>query len=1078
MYTPQPDSKMKTKIFRRFPVVAVFSCVLAFSFATARRALSQESSAVPFPEMQWRMIGPFRGGRVVSVTGVPGKPNEYLFGSVDGGVWKTTNGGVTWFPIFDSQPIASIGAVAVAASDPQTIYVGTGESDMRSDISYGDGMYKSTDGGGTWRNIGLRDSQNIGRILIDPHDPNIVLVAALGHAFGPNAERGVYRSTDGGASWAKVLTKDNDTGAIDLAWDPENTSIVYAAMWQTRRPPFSSYAPINGPGGGLYKSTDSGKTWAQITDHGFPSEGLGRIGIAIPRGQKGKRVYTLVDAKEGGVYRSDDAGENWRRVSSDHRVWQRGWYFGGITTDPANPNIVYISNTAMYRSTDAGEHFEPIKASPGGDDYHSLWIAPDDPQRMILGCDQGAAISVDGAISWSSWFNQPTAQFYHVTTDNRFPYRVYGSQQDSGTAAVRSRSDYGEITFRDWSPSGGEESGYIVVDSTDPNIVYGGGPFGALRRFNWATRQSFDISPSAIRFHDEKLRFTWTSPLVSSPKDAHVLYFGAQFVLRSNDQGQSWQAISPDLTLRNPSPSAETAREGGSKNDANSSKEARGVVYTIAPSPVRAGEIWAGTDNGLIQLTVDDGEHWSEVTPPEVADWSMVSLIEASSHEADTAYAAVDRHQVDDFHPYIYRTNDAGKTWQKIVAGLPEDAYVHAVREDRIRKGLLFAGTESGVFVSFDDGTHWQPLQNNLPVTSVRDLAIHGEDLVIATHGRSFWILDDIAPLREWNDRIPGEEAHLFKPPHAIRIRRSENRDTPMPKETPAGSNPPAGAILDYFLKSSAAQEVILEVHDQQGNLIRRFSSEDKAHELDEPLEIQKDWLPKFEPLSKSSGMHRFVWDLRYSPPAAQHSEYSMAAIIGAGTVVEPQGPLVLPGNYDISLKVGVQTYRTALTVDMDPRITVAHDNLTKQLALEQKIDAALTKATDSAQAVASVREKLESLKATLNSKAGANQFIATIDQFDQRAKAIHGNDEAQWPAEPGGLLEVDRNLATLAVSVGSADSAPTATSETGFEQNTKTLNELLEKWESLQKDIADLNKQLRDSGYPGMTPPSGGAVD
>jgi photosystem II stability/assembly factor-like uncharacterized protein len=1081
VYTPQPDSKMKIRnnqLLRRLPFVVLFSTALVFSFA-ARRAFSQEPAAPSFPEMQWRMIGPFRGGRVVAATGFPGKPNEYLFGTVGGGVWKTTNGGVTWTPIFDAQPIASIGAIAIAPSDPQTIYIGTGESDMRSDISYGDGVYKSKDGGATWRNIGLRDSQNIGRILIDPHDANMLLVAALGHAFGPNTQRGVYRSTDGGATWTKVLAKNDDTGAIDLAWDPANTSILYAAMWQTRRPPYSVYAPTNGPGSGLYKSTDSGTTWTQITAHGFPSEALGRIGIAIPPGQNGKRIYTLVDAEEGGVYRSDDAGENWRRISSDHRVWQRGWYFGGITTDPRNPDVVYISNTAMYRSTDGGEHFEPIKGSPGGDDYHSLWIARDDPQRMILGSDQGAAISVDGAITWSSWFNQPTAQFYHVTTDNRFPYGVYGSQQDSGTAAVSSRSDYGEITFRDWSPSGGEESGYIVVDPTNPNIVYGGGPFGALRRFNSTTAQSFDISPAAIRFHDEKLRFTWTSPLVSSPKNPHVLYFGAQFVLSSSDQGQSWQAISPDLTLRNPGQVAGVSKDSESEKDANSSKEdARGVVYTIAPSPVREGEIWAGTDNGLIQLTLDDGAHWSNVTPPDLADWSMVSLIEPSSHDADTGYAAVDRHQIDDFHPYIYRTNDAGKTWQKIVTDLPQNAYVHAVREDPVRKGLLFAGTETGIFVSFDDGAHWQPLQNNLPVTSIRDLAIHGDDLVIATHGRSFWILDDIAPLREWNDKISAEEAHLFDSPHAIRIRRSENRDTPLPKETPAGTNPPAGAIFDYFLKSSSTLEVILEVHDQQGNLVRRFSSEDKAAELHEPPEIQKYWLPNFEPLSKSSGMHRFVWDLRYSPPAAAHREYSMAAIIAAGTVVEPQGPLVLPGNYDVQLKVGRQTYKATVTVDMDRRVTVSRESLSKQFALEQKIDAVLTKTTDTKQAVAGIREKLKALKTSLSAST-EKPLIATIDQIDQRAQAIQGNAEAQWPVQPGGLIEVDSSLATLAISVGSADSAPTATSETALEANTRTLNDLLTKWDSLQKDIAVLNQQLRDSGHPAITPPvSGGAVD
>ncbi|MGC1598307.1 MAG: hypothetical protein WA774_23350 [Candidatus Acidiferrales bacterium] len=1033
-------------------------CILILALITPSLTFTQEPPAPSFPEMHWRMIGPFRGGRVVPVTGVPGNTNEYLFGAVGGGVWYTANGGRTWEPIFDAEPISSIGAIAVAPSNPQIIYVGTGESDMRSDISYGDGVYKSTDGGATWRNIGLRDSQNIGRILVDPHDPNVVLVAALGHAFGPNAERGVYRSTDGGATWTKVLAKNDDTGAIDLCWDAANPAIIYAALWQTRRPPWSVYAPTSGPGSGLYKSTDSGVTWNQIIGHGFPSEGLGRTGITIPPGQNGKRIYAVVDAHDGGIYRSDDAGENWRRVSADRRVWQRGWYFGGITADPRNPDIVYVMDTAIYRSTDGGEHFEPIKAAPGGDDYHSLWIAPDDPQRLILGSDQGAAISVDGAATWSSWYNQPTAQFYHVITDDRFPYRVYGSQQDSGTAAVSSRSDYGQITFRDWSPIGGEESGYIVVDRSDPDTVYGGGPFGALRQFNWTTGQSFDISPVAIRYNNEKLRFTWTSPLVDSPRDPHVLYYGAQFVLRSNDRGHSWQAISPDLTVKNTGAAAPSASKDSPKKE-----EARGAVYTIAASPLRVGEIWAGTDNGLIQLTLDDGAHWSNVTPADVAEWSQISLIEVSPHDSAIAYAAVDRHQVDDLNPYIYRTRDAGKTWQNIVTNLPPGGYVHAVREDPKQKGLLFAGTELGVFVSFDDGDRWQPLQNNLPPSSIRDLVIHGDDLVVATHGRSFWILDDIAALREWNATNATEDAHLFHPAPAIRIRRSENHDTPLPLETPVGENPPAGAIFDYFLKSTATSEVMLEIHDQQGNLVRRFSSEDKPPAVSEPPEIQKYWLPKFAPLPKSAGMHRFVWDLRYAPPASMRHEYDMTAIIGSGTVLLPEGPLVLPGEYDVTLKVGGQSYKSSVKVEMDPRVKVAREDLARQLALEQKVDAALTKATETAEAIGKVREQLKALQTSLGAKLNAKALLQTVNDLDKRAGTIQGNPQAEWPQSPGGLIGVNGSLGMLAVSVGSADSAPTATSQTAFDEANKQLNETLAQWESFQKDFAALQKKLTD---------------
>ena len=1034
--------------FRTLFLVALASAAAIFC---PQQAFWQQQDLQPlFPEMQWRMIGPFRGGRVLPALGVPGKPNEYLFGAVDGGVWKTENAGRTWRPIFDAEPTASIGAIAIAPSDPQIIYVGTGEADMRSDISYGDGMYKSTDGGANWRNIGLRDSRQIGSILVDPRDPNIVLVAALGHGFGPNPERGVYRSTDGGANWTKVLGKDDDTGAIELCADPANPPVIYASLWQTRRPPWNVYAPTSGPGSGLYKSTDGGVTWNQIIGNGFPSEGLGRIGIAIAPGNDGNRVYAVVDAHQGGIYRSDDAGQNWRRVSSDARVWQRGWYFGGITTDPRDPDVVYVADTALYRSTDGGENFESFKGAPGGDDYHTLWIAPDDPARMILGSDQGAAISVDRGATWTSWFNQPTAQFYHVATDNRFPYRVYGAQQDSGTAAVASRSDYGQITFRDWSPIGGEESGYIVVDRTNPDIVYGGGPFGVLRRFNWTTAQSLDISPAAIPFNGSKLRFTWTSPVVDSPQNPRVLYFGAQFLLRTEDAGQSWQAISPDLTLRSPAPANITPKPG----------EVGGVVYTIAPSPARAGEIWAGTDNGLIQLTLDEGAHWSNVTPPGVEDWSQISLVEASRYNAATAYAAVDRHQVDDLHPYIYRTHDNGKTWQKTVAGLPENAYVHAVREDPVRKGLLFAGTEIGVYVSFNDGATWRPLQNNLPVSSIRDLVIHDDDLVAATHGRAFWILDDIAPLRQWNEEALKQKAHLFPPAHSIRIRRSENRDSPLPPETPVGTNPPTGAIFDYFLKSPATgAEVTLEIRDQQGNVVRKYSSAEKEPEpAAAPPEFPKFWLPKFQPLSNAPGMHRFVWDLRYAPPPALHNEYSMTAIIGVGTITEPPGPLALPGEYEVVLTNGNQTYQAPLTIEMDPRVKVPREELVNQLELEQKIDNALTKATDTAKSIATLRDKLKTLHASLSEQPEAKPILDEVDDLDKRAQSIQGNPEATYPATPGGLTGEDATLAALAIAVGSADSAPTATASAAFADSSKHLNDLLSQWEQLQKDFAALS--------------------
>jgi photosystem II stability/assembly factor-like uncharacterized protein len=1027
---------------------------LAIALAAPSPTGSQEPSQ-PFAEMQWRLIGPFRGGRALAASGVPGRPNDFYFGAVAGGVWKTSNAGRTWQPIFDGQPIASIGAIAIAPSDPQTIYVGSGEADMRSDISFGDGMYKSIDDGATWRNIGLRESRQISRILVDPRDQNIVLVAALGHGFGPNPERGVYRSQDGGSSWQKVLGKNDNTGAIDLCFDPGNSRIVYAALWQARRPPWSVYAPTSGPDSGLYKSTDGGITWQQIRGGGFPTEGVGRIGIAVAPGHDGSRVYALVDAREGGVYRSDDKGQTWRRVSSDHRVWQRGWYFGGITADPRDPNTIYIANTSLYRSTKGGENFEAIEGAPGGNDYHSLWIAPDDPRRMILATDQGVIISVDGARTWSSWFNQPTAQMYHVTTDDRFPYRVYGSQQDSGTAAVSSRSDYGQITFRDWAPVGGEESGYIAIDPDDPNTVYGGGPYGTLSRFDWITGESLTISPQLV-LGASKLRFTWTSPVVFSPQRPHVLYLGAQFVLRTADRGITWQTISPDLTVN-----AKTTGDAASKD------QPRGVVYTIAPSPIRAGTIWAGTDNGLIQLTLDEGKTWTDVTPATINEWTEISLIEGSHFDAATAYAALNGHQIDDIRPYIYRTHDYGKTWQKVTSGIPANAYVHVVREDPVRKGLLFAGTELGAFVSLDDGDRWQPLQMNLPVTSVRDLAIHGDDLVAATHGRSFWILDDISPLREYSGQIAASNAYLFHPAKTFRLRRSENRDTPLRPETPVGTNPPAGAMIDYSLKSDAAGSAVLEIRDSNGNLVRRFSSDDKPQAQDEPPEFPNFWLHPPQVLSKMAGVHRFIWDLRYPQPAALRYEYSMGAPISSGTVTEPMGPLVLPGDYEVKLIVGGKTLTQTLNIEMDPRDHISRVDLVTQLDLEQKIDAALSTATHVYREVAEVRSEIQAVKGRLAGNARYAEIARDADDLDKRAEEIAGH-HVEWPASPGGFVELERAFTSLATAVGSADSAPTTAARETFDESQKKLIVLLSRWAAMRNgDLALLNERLRKAGVP-----------
>ena len=718
-----------------------------------------------FQDMRWRSIGPPRAGRVLAVSGVLGQPEVYYFGSVGGGVWKTNDGGRTWRPIFDSQPVASIGAIAVVPSNPDVIYVGSGEADMRSSISTGNGMYKSSDAGKTWAHIGLTDSRQIGRILVDPKDADRLFVAALGHAYGPNAERGVYRSIDGGKNWKRILFKDENCGAIDLAFEPGNPQTIYASLWQTRRPPWSIYPPSNGPGSGLYRSTDGGDHWEQLTGHGLPSEGLGRIGIAVAPSNP-HRIYLLVDAKDGGLYRSDDAAQSWKRLSSDRRIWQRGWYFGELSVDPKNPDTVYVPNTAAYKSTDGGVTFNAWKGAPGGDDYHELWIDPAEPQRMIMGCDQGAIVSRNGGETWSSWYNQPTGQFYHVATDNQFPYWVYGAEQDSGAAATPSRSDYRSLNFHDWRPiEAGDENGYIAPDPLHADVIFG----GTVTRQDLGNGEIQMMPPTSAQ--SGSFRRTWTLPLVFSPADPHVLYFGSQVLFRTADGGNSWQVISPDLTREDPGVPANL--DPATANDAPANKR-RGVIYTIAPSSVRPGVIWTGSDDGLVHLTPDEGKSWSDVTPAELTPWSKVTHIEASHFDAATAYAAVDRHRLEDLKPYVYRTRDFGKSWKPVSRGIPEGSFLNCVREDPFRKNLLYACTEKGVYVSFNDGDDWQSLQLNLPMTSVRDLVVHENDLVIATFGRSFWIL-------EMSLRCGSSMLKCNRAPHGFSLRKQQFERGPGP---------------------------------------------------------------------------------------------------------------------------------------------------------------------------------------------------------------------------------------------------------------------------------------------------------
>ncbi|MDE3057221.1 MAG: hypothetical protein KGJ59_04620 [Bacteroidota bacterium] len=1000
-------------------------------------------------EMPWRLVGPFRAGRALAAAGIPGDPYTFFFGSVDGGMWKTVNAGLTWESISDGTKMnPSVGAFAIAPSNSETIYVGTGEADMRSDITYGSGVYKTTDGGTTWQHCGLEETQHIGKVLVDPHNPDIVLVAALGHAYGPNEERGVFRSTDGGKRWKKVLYKNPDVGAIDLAWDESDPSVVYASLWQARRTPWSQYPPDEGPGSGLYKSTDEGTTWNEIVSSGLPAKPYGRIGLTVAAGSHGKIVYALIEAqkKGSGLYRSDDGGQNWHLAGDDPRIVSRMWYFGQVSVDPKNPDVVYIPDVALMRSTDGGKSFTAIKGAPGGDDYHFLWIDPTNDNRMIVATDQGTVISVDGGKTWSSWYNEPTAQFYHVITDNEFPYRIYGAQQDAGTVSITTRSDYGLITFRDWYSLGTGESGYIAPDPQDPDIVYGGSTYGGVIRFDRTTGQTQNISPTPLSEFgtpapQRKYRFTWTSPIVFDPHDAHTLYLGAQVLLKSGDSGLHWQEISPDITA---------AGEGEkSRTQSDSSHISWGVIYSIAPSPVQSGLMWVGTDDGRIQLTRDSGRHWENVTPNGLAVWSKIGIIEASPFDAGEAYAAVDRHRLDDFTPYIYRTRDYGKHWEHADNGIDSKAYVNVVRSDRTRRGLLYAGTETGVYVSFDDGNHWQQLQFNLPISSVRDLAVHDNDLIAATHGRAFWVLDDITPLQQMSEKNLNSEAHLFTPERAVRIRRSENSDTPLPPEIPHGTNPPSGAILDYYLRSTPREPITLEIFDNAGNLVRKFSSADAPIIDTQKVPIADYWSPQPESLKASAGLHRFVWDLHYPPPPVSRYSYSMH-VANLRTSREPEGPLVLPGKYEVKLTVDGHSYSSPLEIEMDPRVKISAEVLRNQLSLAVNVWNTIAEA--------------QSLSAILNNLKNQSGKLQNETKLDEQTRSLLSKFKTKISSlsdslNVGGLSGLEGNIM-------GADREPPSQVVEAYEALKMKISAAQQRWKKLKtNDLASLNRALKERG-------------
>lgn len=1041
-------------------LMLVVACSVVF--ATAGRA--QEISEDLYSALRWRMIGPFRGGKVNAVAGVPGNSAIYYFGADGGGVWKTTDGGNVWKPIFDGQPVGSIGALALAPSNPNIIYVGSGVNGVYSDIAYGNGIYKSTDGGETWQHLGLEDTRHVGRILVDPRNPDIVLVAALGHSFGPNEQRGVFRSMDGGKTWKKVLYKDSQTGAVDLCFEPGNPRMVYATLWQAIRKPGQKGTSF-GPGSGLYKSVDGGATWTQISGHGLPRGEWGRSGVAVAAGMHGRRVYLILEAKEkdGGLYRSDDAGASWQRATEDRRI-SGYWYMSEIFADPKNSDVLYVPTQSLYRSTDGGHTFAAIKGAPGGDDYHAVWIDPTNSQRIILGVDQGAVVSVNSGETWSSWYNQPTGEFYRVATDHRFPYWIYGPQQDSGTAGIASRGNNGQITEREWYPVGPGESGYTIPDPLDPDVVYNAGPGGSVVRLSKTTGQARDISPAAVSF-GSKYHFNWTIPMVFSPQDPHLLYLGTQFLLKTTNAGTSWTGISPDLSRTPPDP----------KNP----KQTPGTILTIAPSPLDEGLIWVGTDDGNIQVTKDGGATWKNVTPPEVSVWSTISIIEASHFDAGTAYAAVNRNGLDDLRPHIFRTNDFGQTWRETVSGIRDIDFVRSVREDPVRKGLLYAATEEGVYVSFDAGDHWHSLRLNMPVVAIHDLAVEQDDLIAASYGRSFWILDDVSPLRHLSTHFNASAPLLFAPRAAIRVRRDENQDTPLPPEVPAGRNPPDGAILHYYLPERAAIDIQLQIYDPAGTLIKSYTSAaiPPEKEKDDPF-IAPYWIAHPQPLSAEKGMHRFVWDLRYSDPPAIHAQspynYPIAAIVGA-TPLPPQGPLVMPGRYEVRLKLGEQALRQPLEVKMDPRVSYIRNELQSSLDLQLKISTALGRNFAAYQQVKDLRARLADLK----KRPKGDAVAAAAASLDGNLAALEG--------EPTPLLEepktvsfsaVNDTLTALTALVDGADFAPSEESFAAYQRSCKALNTTLTTWqESKVKDLPVFRAMVAQNNagavpdYPSQAP-------
>jgi photosystem II stability/assembly factor-like uncharacterized protein len=1024
----------------RNPIVIVL--LLVFTIAESRAG---EFDSI----LRWRNIGPYRGGRTRAICGVPSQPNVFYMAPVNGGVFKSIDYGRAWQPIFDDQPTASIGAIAVAPSNPNVIYVGSGEGLHRPDLSVGDGIYKSTDAGKTWTHLGLRDGQQIAQLVVDPKNPDRIFVSAAGHPYGPNEERGVYRSLDGGKTFEKVLYRDENVGASDVQIDPSNPQVVYAALWESREGPWEN-GVFNGDRGGIFKSTDGGKTWRQLSK-GLPGN-IVQANIAIAPSAP-KTLFAAVRTKTiAKLYRSDDAGETWRGTTDDPRP---GLGIGGgdlpvVRFDPKNPQIVYSASVVCWKSTDGGKTWDGWRGAPGGDDYQNVWINPNNSDIILLGSDQGAIVTVNGGKGWSSWYNQSTAQLYHVSADNGFPYRLYSGQQESGSVGIKSRGDEGEITFRDWKPVAAEEYGYVVADPLDPDIIIG----GKLTRFDRRTGQAQNILPVPVQ--TENFRMLRTEPVVFSPFDPHLLFFAGNTLWQTRDRGDHWEKISPDLSR----PKYELpASIGKYKEDATKQAHRRGVIYTVAPSPLDANRIWCGTDDGLIHLTTDAGKTWTNATPEGISAWQKVSLIEAGHFDSNTAYAAVNTMRIDDLQPHIFATHDSGKTWREIANGIPAGQIVNAVREDPKRKGLLFAGTEKGVYVSFDDGANWESLRLNLPASSVRDLIIKNDDLVVATHGRGFWILDNITPLGQLNRNQ--REDLLFKPQTALRVRANLNTDTPLPPDEPAGENPPDGAIIDYFLSKDANGPVTIEIKDAKGQSVRKYSSADAPVQANpKRLKIPSYWIRPLQSVSTKAGMHRFLWDMHYTPVPDVEPAFPMSATY-RNTAPEATSPWAAPGGYTVTLTVDNKTFSQPLTVAMDPRVKTSAAALQEQFDLSWQLYQLRLKLAPMGKKFDDIAEQLTKLRANAAERSDVTQKLEAFAQTLMKFGPPHPR-----PGAPPSLFVLE-STTRLFNDIQGADAAPTAAVKAAVADLDTKVGPMMDAWHKLlESDLPGLNQQLKQAGF------------